>query len=166
MSKLPRYYGIRKKQLISHLFIHKDKCIGEMPEDNSIISSTPDPAVYKEWKKKGGGGRGGGRKWESRSSLGMSSTCQRRPNMELIWAYYYCVRMYSEDSPSDKKIYSGNTSETYMYQYRSRWMCKLIMVGMCWSSFKTLGYSSVYILQTKFRFPNKFINRNGCVCVG
>jgi hypothetical protein len=27
-----------------------------MPEDNSIISSTPDPAVYKEPKKKGGGG--------------------------------------------------------------------------------------------------------------
>jgi hypothetical protein len=53
-----------KKHLISHLFIHTDKCIGEMPEDNSIISSNPDPAVYKDRNKKKkkvvwGGGEGG-----------------------------------------------------------------------------------------------------------
>ncbi len=58
MSNLPRYYGIRKKHLISHLFIHTDKCREEMPEDNSIISGTPDPAVYKEQKKQKGKGGG------------------------------------------------------------------------------------------------------------
>ncbi len=62
MSKLPRYYGIRKKHLISHLSIHTDKCKGEMPED-------PRPCRIQRAEKK---------------KKKKPSPWQRRPNMELF----------------------------------------------------------------------------------